>query len=220
MALYLDHAFITCSVGAPEAEELVARGFVEGSPNVHLGQGTASRRFFFKNFMLELLWVADPLETAADAIRQTGLWERWSRRDAGVSRFGMVYGGIPTQGAQLPFTTQSYYPAYLPPQMSIEIVEGLALEEPALFWIPSLGSERPNRSEPTNHRAPVRTVSKVGVGLPAGRPLSEPARRLREANLLEFFETPSPVLELRFQAGLENSLDCRPGLPLVFVASA
>jgi hypothetical protein len=76
MALYLDHAYITCSVGAPEAEVLLEHGFAEGSPNVHPGQGTANRRFFFANFMLELLWVADPLEAAADAVRHTGRWER------------------------------------------------------------------------------------------------------------------------------------------------
>jgi hypothetical protein len=31
----------------------------EGTPNIHPGQGTANRRFFFRNAMLELLWVND-----------------------------------------------------------------------------------------------------------------------------------------------------------------
>lgn len=92
MTVYLDHAYITSSVGAPEAEALVARGFVEGSANVHPAQGTANRRFFFANFMLELLWVADSSEAAN--VGHTGLWKRWSERDAGASRFGIVYGGV------------------------------------------------------------------------------------------------------------------------------
>lgn len=220
MALFLDHAFITCSVGAPEAAVLIKRGLVEGSSNVHPGQGTANRRFFFANFMLELLWVADPLEAAADAVRQTGLWERWSRRGEGASRFGIVYGGVPAQGSQLPFTTQSYHPAYLPPPMSIEIVQGLTLVEPALFWIPSLRVERPTRNEPINHRAPVGSVRRIAIGLPFVQSLSEAARRVRDVELLNFFEAPSPVLEVHFRAEHDGLIDCRPDLPLVFIGMA
>jgi hypothetical protein len=220
MALFLDHAFITCSVGAPEAEVLIERGFVEGSPNVHPAQGTANRRFFFANFMLELLWVADPLEAAADAVRHTRLWELWSCRNEGASRFGIVYGGAPAQRAQLPFTTQSYHPVYLPPPMSIEVVQGLTLMEPALFWIPSLRIERPTRNEPISHRAPVRTVRRIAIGLPFVRSLSEAARRVRDVELLEFFEAPEPVLEVRFEAEHDALIDCRPDLPLVFVGMA
>jgi hypothetical protein len=51
VAVELDHAFIACRPGAPEADALLRQGFVEGSPNTHPGQGTANRRFFFDNFM-------------------------------------------------------------------------------------------------------------------------------------------------------------------------
>lgn len=216
MALYLDHAFITCDIGAPEADALVARGFFEGSPNVHQGQGTANRRFFFANFMLELLWVVDPSEAAT--VRHTGLWERWSRRAAGASRIGIVYGGVDIP--PLPFITEPYYPAYLPPPMSIEIVQGMALEEPALFWIPSLRADRAKGSEPTHHTAPVRCVRRVSIGLPRVNTLSHAARQVCEAGLLDFFETPSPVLEVHFRADNESSIDCRPHLPLIFRAQA
>ena len=57
MPLQFDHLFICTSVGAPDAERLVAFGLTEGEPNVHPGQGTACRRFFFRNAYLELLWV-------------------------------------------------------------------------------------------------------------------------------------------------------------------
>jgi hypothetical protein len=215
VALHLDHAFIMCNVGAPEAEALVARGFVEGSPNVHPGQGTANRRFFFTNFMLELLWVVDPIEAAK--ARHTGLWERWSQRDKGASPFGIVYGGVPV--SRPPFVTEPYHPAYLPPSMSIEIVQGIALGEPALFWIPSLSTDRARRGEPTNHSAPVRSVTRVVIGLPNIDTLSDAARRVCAASLLDFVETPAPVLEVRFRGENENSMDCRPHLPLVFRAA-
>jgi hypothetical protein len=220
MPLFLDHAFITCSVGAPEAEVLIDRGFAEGSPNVHPGQGTANRRFFFAKFMLELLWVTDPLEAAADAVRHTRLWELWSRRNEGASRFGIVYGGEPAPGAQLPFATQSYRPLYLPPTMSIEVVQGLTLVEPALYWIPSPHIERRTSEQPTNHRAPVRDIRRVAIGLPFVQSLSEAARRVRDVGLLDLFEAPSPVLEVRFEAEHDALIDCRPDLPLVFIGMA
>jgi hypothetical protein len=81
MSLALDHAFIMCSIGAPEGEALVERGFVEGSRNVHPGQGTANRRFFFENFMLELVWVDKPEEAQNAQTRRTRLWERWVGRE-------------------------------------------------------------------------------------------------------------------------------------------
>jgi hypothetical protein len=65
MAFQLDHVFILCDRGAPEADALVRLGIREGSGNTHPGQGTACRRFFFSNVYLELLWVEDAAEAAA-----------------------------------------------------------------------------------------------------------------------------------------------------------
>ena len=65
----LDHVFVMCDVGAPEAAALHALGLREGSPNTHPGQGTACRRFFFGNAYLELVWVTDAAEAQAPARR-------------------------------------------------------------------------------------------------------------------------------------------------------
>ena len=59
MAFEFDHVFICVSVGGEEASALAAFGLTEGTPNVHPGQGTACRRFFFANSYLELLWVSN-----------------------------------------------------------------------------------------------------------------------------------------------------------------
>ena len=53
MPFELDHVLICLSQGAPEAKYLTRFGLIEGTANVHPGQGTANRRFFFKNAMLE-----------------------------------------------------------------------------------------------------------------------------------------------------------------------
>ena len=55
MEIELDHIFVWTTCGAPEADCLRDFGLVEGSANRHPGQGTACRRFFFHNAMIELL---------------------------------------------------------------------------------------------------------------------------------------------------------------------
>ena len=84
MAFELDHIFICTSIGAGEADRLIAFGLAEGTPNVHQGQGTVCRRFFFHNAYLELLWVENPAEAQSNLIRPTYLWERWSGRTGGA----------------------------------------------------------------------------------------------------------------------------------------
>lgn len=73
--------------------------------------------------------------------------------------------------------------------MSIEIVQGMALEEPALFLIPSLSADRAKRKEPTNHMAPVRSIKGVAIGLPRVDTLSHAARRVRKCQFAE--QTPA-----------------------------
>jgi hypothetical protein len=216
MTLRLNHAFITCDVGAPEANALLARGFIEGSRNMHPGQGTANRRFFFTNFMLELVWVSDPVEAMGVSVRPTELWERWSRRGEGVSRFGVILSGELPLGSSLPFTTQRYFPPYLPAGTSIEIAQGMSLYEPALFWMPWLGRDRSRSNEPINHAAAVQAVSGIAVGLPNINGLSSAAGRVRDAGLMRFIEASLPVLEVHFRGPSGMVIDFRPDLPLVF----
>jgi len=73
MGIELDHLFVCTAPGAPQAEDLVQFGLLEGPPNQHPGQGTANRRFSFKNAMIELLWVSDAEESQSEFTRGTQL---------------------------------------------------------------------------------------------------------------------------------------------------
>jgi hypothetical protein len=57
MEYEIDHPFVLTDVEASDADALMRFGLTEGPPNRHAGQGTANRRFFFDNAMLELLCV-------------------------------------------------------------------------------------------------------------------------------------------------------------------
>ena len=59
MNLKLDHVFILVEPEAQVADRLLEHGFREGPRNTHPGQGTANRRFYFANGMLEFIWVQD-----------------------------------------------------------------------------------------------------------------------------------------------------------------
>jgi len=91
MTLEVDHAFIACAPGAPEGDALVRLGFAEGSRNIHPGQGTANRRFYFENFMLELVWVADQSEATSVQTRRTRLWERCSKRESDINPLEILF---------------------------------------------------------------------------------------------------------------------------------
>jgi Glyoxalase-like domain len=108
MSIELDHVFICCSADA--ATGLTAFGLTEGAGNVHPGQGTSCRRFFFHNAYLELLWVSDPSEAQSETTRPTCLWERWTGRDEGACPFGLGFRPGPGDDHKAPFATWEYHP--------------------------------------------------------------------------------------------------------------
>lgn len=113
MEFQIDHIFIMLSKGAPEVDQLIQFGLSEGKPNVHFGQGTSNRRFFFNNFMLELVWVHNPKEARNENTRPTFLWDRWMNREK-QSPFGICLRPVVKLESKLPFRCWKYNPAYLP----------------------------------------------------------------------------------------------------------
>jgi len=215
MTLELDHVFICCAPGAPEADALVRLGLNEGSPNTHPGQGTANRRFFFGNAFLELLWVSEPVEARSEQTRRTKLWERWSQRTSSACPFGVVFRPTGTNARSAPFATWAYFPNYLPPGLAIEFAEGVPLEEPELVYLPFLRRSGPPAHEPIEHSLPIRQLCGVTVGLPSAANLSQPSRAALSAGLVAYRFAEEHVLELSFLAAQETAFDLRPSLPLL-----
>jgi hypothetical protein len=214
--LEVDHAFVTCAPGAPEGDALLALGFVEGSGNTHPGQGTANRRFYFENFMLELLWVSDPQEAQSERTQRTRLWERWAQREQGVCPFGIVFRSTDDRPAPAPFPVWSYAPSYLPEGMSIEIAEGTTLSEPELFYFSFMRRAAGRAEQPTVHAPPIREVCGIAVGIPDFAAISAASRIAAEHQLLRYFESPQYVLEILFEGAPQLRFDLRPRLPLLF----
>jgi hypothetical protein len=190
-------------------------GFVEGSGNTHPGQGTANRRFYFENFMLELVWVADPGEVRNERTRRTRLWERCERQDGQVSPFGIIFRSSGTPTAPPPFATWSYAPMYLPPGLAMQVAEGTTLYEPELFYLPFL-RRTSARAEPVAHALPIRRIRGLSVGLRGRDVLSAASRCAERDHLVSYFDAPQPLLEILFEGPAGMRIDLRPELPLVF----
>lgn len=216
----VDHVFILCSQGAPEAAGLLAAGLVEGSGNSHPGQGTACRRFFFHNAYLELLWVEDPRQAASAATWRTRLLERWTDRGQGASPFGIALrpevAGTPVEP---PFATWPYTPRYLPDGWSLAMASDVPLSEPQMFFMAF--AQRPDAPfapvrQSLEHPLGVQELTGVTIRVPYEDPWSPAARALATLGLVSWERGGEDLMELRFD-GVEagRSIDLRPGLPLV-----
>jgi hypothetical protein len=210
----VDHVFVCCAEGAPEADALAALGLVEGSGNTHPGQGTACRRFFFSNAYLELVWVSDAEEARSDLAAPTRLWERWSGRGQAASPFGVVLRpGDGDASLTPPFESASYRPEYMPLGSTIEIARGTSLGDPEIFY---LGFQRDRARlgrEPVDHGPPLRDLRRVTVWTPA--PPSAVARAVADTGLFDLRQGEAHLMELAFDDARRGQADLRPELPLV-----
>ena len=226
MTLEFDHMFICTAVDAPEAELLVAFGLTEGTSNSHPGQDTACRRrFFFRNAVLELLWVHDACEVRSPLIAPTPLWERWRYSSTGYSPFGIRVRPSAQHAAPqpvLPFATWPYRPPYLPPEQHIDVASKTSNSEPMLFATPFGG--RPDVKVPTEHRQllvhprGVGEITAVHITLPSGGTTSHAARAVvQQTGSVSFDSGSEHLAEVEFDHGEQGQgEDFLPTLPLRF----
>jgi hypothetical protein len=216
----LDHLFICTDIGAHEADSLIQFGLSEGDPNVHPGQGTANRRFFFRNAMLELVWVHDAGEAQSELARPTQLWQRWSQRQAGVSPFGLCVRPTRPGAAEVPFPAWIYRPPYLPAPLVIHVGENTPLSEPMWFYL-GFG-RRPDdpawpKRQPLEHAAGFREITQVQITTPGADHASAVAQAVVRTGAVTLISAPEHRMEITFDGGGQNRLkDFRPSLPLVF----
>ena len=215
MPIALDHIFICCEPGGPEAQELLALGLTEGSPNTHPGQGTANRRFFFQGGFIELLWVSHPLEAQSSLTAPTRLWDRWTGRAGSACPFGISFSPTGELVQQPPFETWPYRPAYLPPDKAILFAHGTSLQEPELFYLAWPDPQASSAQQPKNRASPLVLIQAVSVGLPNGSIRSRAAQAANAAGLIQFHESKDYELIVRFEATSAVSYDLRPSMGLI-----
>lgn len=174
MGYEIDHIFVLTDTDAPSAGALLRLGLTEGPPNRHAGQGTANRRFFFDNAMLELLWVENVDEASNPATRPLRLADRWIERSTTASPFGICLRPSDADTVLPPFGSYEYRPSFFPAGLVAHICQGTSLAEPLWFFIARsrLPHALPSHRGPASwHRIGVESITEVTITLP-GTPSS------------------------------------------------
>lgn len=221
-AVEVDHVFVSASVGAPEAQHLIDFGLVEGSPNRHPGQGTANRRFFFANAMLELIWVENAREARSEVepARRLHLWERWSGRDGSACPFGVCLRPSEGQSDVAPFPAWDYRPAYSP--IGLPVANNSTVDaEPLVFYIPThrrMDTAPEDQRQPYVHALPIRELTSVRIFAPGAAAPSAAMLAALGSGAFSFQPAARPLLELGFDGERQSGrADLRPALPLVLL---
>jgi hypothetical protein len=221
MSFELDHLFVCVSEEAPEADRLIEFGLTEGPRNTHPGQGTANRRFFFQNGMIELVWLQDEAEAKTALVTTTRLFERLHHRQTAASPFGLVFRPARQGESRLPFDCWEYRPPYLPAGMSFYIGENSTIiEEPFLAYIPfRVGAEEylAHLKPYLDHNAGFRDITSVIITTPEPKPISAAFDAAKNLGCVSFIGGDDHLTEVEFDSGEEGrTIDFRPDLPLVF----
>jgi hypothetical protein len=206
----LDHFFIVTRPGAPEADRLAALGLAEGTPNAHPGQGTANRRFFFANAMLELIYIRDRQEVATGEAGKLRMAER--ARTAAASPFGLVFRSTSPETSS-PFPGWRYAADYLPEGSHFLVGENSdRFDEPLCIVMP-FGVPAPSGQPAPSH--PFTAVTSVHVGVPATSP-SAVLAAVDGIGPLSIAPDRPHLMELEFNDGAAGQEeDLRRELPLI-----
>ena len=216
MALHVHHVFVCTSLGAPEAEDLLKAGLVEGSSNTHPGQGTANRRFFFESGFLELIWVHDEREAQSPLTAPTKLWDRWAGRGRTANPFGICFSSPEGAGSILPFPSRAYRPDYLSDERCFLFADNLPLSEPEVFVLSWPQVQSSPKTEPMKHPLGLCEMRSVSVGLPDPASISSSLRAIKDAGLVEVHHSATPELVIGFTSQKEVQRSV-PGLGLSIV---
>ncbi len=203
MELHIHHVFVCTSVGAPAAKDLLDAGLVEGSPNTHLGQGTANRRFFFESGFLELLWVHDEREAQSTLTAPTKLWDRWAERGRTANPFGICFSSPDGADSMLPFPSWAYRPGYLSDERHILFADNLPLSEPEVFVLSWPQVQASPETEPMKHPLGLCEMRSVSFGLPDPTSISRSLRAIRDAALVKVHHSATPELVIEFTSQKE-----------------
>ncbi|KQQ62414.1 glyoxalase-like domain protein [Pseudomonas sp. Leaf127] len=213
----IDHIFVCVKDENHGAEALKSLGLVEGTPNVHPGQGTANRRFFLRNAFIELLYLTDESEAQSDLTAPTRLFERLTCAEGAAAPFGICFR--PSIAGEKPmFPVWAYRPVYLPAALSVDVGHA-PVSEPMWFFLSF--AKRPDeapreRAQPLEHPNGFRDITFVRVTTPSRQVFSTAANCANQLKGFEMVQGDEHLIELEIDHGASaQTIDLRPELPMI-----
>lgn len=209
----IHHLFIFSNRQGKEADELVEFGLIEGSSNIHQGQGTRCRRFFFKNFYLEILWVYNESEFLNPDTVSVNLHKRALFHRNGCSPFGIC---LVNPGSNLFEKSQKYHPGFLPEEMDFEVISNWQKPYyPWTFHLPFI-KEASFSKEFVNNPLKPECLTKTIFHVPVKKRKDIFAQILEDGNI--FFEYGDHyMVTLEFDSNILGKEWIFQGLPLRIV---
>ncbi|XOV94145.1 MAG: hypothetical protein ACFHWX_05445 [Bacteroidota bacterium] len=154
----IDHIFIFSQNEGKEADDLVDFGLSEGSSRYHIGQGTRNRKFHFRNFFLEIIWVQNEKDIKNMITRPSELYKRAELLEKDISPFGLCISNT-EDSDELFKNTYRYQPEYFPEGFPIELIKNE--NQPSLPWtfrLPMI-AQRSHGSEPIDHAVGLKNLT-------------------------------------------------------------
>ncbi len=209
----VDHVYICTKAVEEHAKLLHDFGLVEGETNVHPGQGTANRRFYFRNGMLELLYVRDVEELRSERTQVLGLYDQFYGEKCGI---GVVLRPSEGEGSTVPYEAKKYRPLYLPDGLSMDVSVGEYATEPRFIFLGFLvGRENVACKK---HRIAGHEVDSIsGYRIHTTRDsLSGTAEIVRQGAGIRFVKSRYNLIEVEFDGGVQGAERCfYPEIPLI-----
>lgn len=209
----LDHIFIFIQEHDQLTASLKRFGLREGTPNVHAGQGTACKRFFFQNAYLELVWVRDAEEIKSAVIAKAKLWERSQYRLTNYCPFGLCFRAATREDNSIMLLFEDawrYYPAFLPEGQFANIASNENFpDEPMLFEMPFFGlapKDYPlEKQQLLSHKMGFKEITKVSLILPTSTAtLSLAMKKVLDHSIVNVLEGKAYHITIEFDYGLKK----------------
>jgi hypothetical protein len=222
----LDHIFIFAKEPDQVSKALHLFGLTEGTSNVHPGQGTACRRFFFHNAYLELVWVINEEEIKNSGIAKTKLWERAQHYLTHYCPFGLCFRNKHQMKNSVTLLFDDgwrYHSPYLPEGQFANIASNQNFPaEPMLFEMPFFGlapKDYPlEKKQPLTHKKEFEVITKVTLTLPTTiKDLSTAMKKVISSSIVTVSEGEDYGVALEFDHGKkEETQDFTHLIPLTF----
>ncbi|MCP4552341.1 MAG: VOC family protein [Bacteroidetes bacterium] len=212
----VDHIYIGTNNPDECAEKLIDFGFTEGSSNVHPGQGTSNRRFFFKNSMLELLYVSN-VEEVINSRTSPLLLNEQCNNGQNTCPFGAIFRPS-LQSEQAPlFDFWLYKPIYLPEPLSIKVAPVIHQNEPRFYYLDFAKNRTDDdNSEPTTHKIGLENIFQYQITVKDHFPKSDFIETMSAETEARLIYGDDYLIELFFTKETpSNRKDFRPTIPMI-----
>jgi len=210
--MIVDHVYF-CTDNPEEIKFfLKKKGFVEGEPNSHPGQGTANHRFFFKNFMFEIIYIVDETELGSERTKVLGIKEQFKNPKS--CKFGVIMRPDEEKENGFSLESEKYKPLYLPDGMHMDVISKTFEDEPKFVYLsfagPPKGRDECKQYIGNNEIHNVTSVSYIKKGT-----VSKTLKEISEKSNISLLSNANNILELEFDNGTNGKTEeFEPVLPL------